>query len=271
MKYKLIAVDMDGTLLDERKCITERTLAAVKLAGERGVFVCLSTGRPLCGVHSYMEQLRLNTPVITCNGAVVIDPDSGKIIHSQFLQLQAARDVWQRGKEYNTTMCVWVGDKLYVNRFDERTEDYKKLSGVQPEIVYDIGLLANIGISKILWYDNVERIQQYKTELSSQMKQSVRCVTSDPHFLEFTDKNVSKASALECLGDYLGIPREQIMAIGDGENDLPMLEYAGLSVAMGNAAEHIRSCCNYVTDTNVSDGAAKAIEKFCLSENELIK
>ncbi len=268
MKYRLVAIDMDGTLLDERKCITGRTLAAVKRAGERGVFVCLSTGRPLCGVDSYMEQLQLSTPTITCNGAVVIDPDSGRIIHSQFLQPQAAREIWQRGTEYGTTMCVWVGDKLYVNRFDERTEDYKKLSGVQPEIVDTFESLANKGISKILWYDNIERIRLYKAELKDRMNQPVRYVTSDPRFLEFTDENVSKASALKCLGEHLGIPREQIMAIGDGENDLPMLEYAGLSVAMGNASEYIRSRCDYVTDTNVNDGAAKAIERFCLMENK---
>ncbi len=263
MKYKLVALDMDGTLLNSSKVITERSISAIKKAGERGVKVCLSTGRPLCGVKEHLARLELTTPVITCNGALVAAP-AGEVIYRCPLEAESARVIWQQGAEWNTTMCLWVGDRLYVNRIDTRTDDYRRLSGVDPVQVDDITPLAAEGISKILWYDTAQNVEQFKKRLADRLNCPVSYVTSDPRFLEFTHESVSKASALCRLAEYFGIQREQVMAIGDGENDLSMLEYAGLGVAMGNASPAVKARCGYITDTNDRDGAAKAIEQLCL-------
>jgi len=265
MTYSLVAVDMDGTLLNEKKQITEHTRSTIKKATDSGINVCLSTGRPLCGVRKFLEQLSLDSPVITCNGAAVIDPVGKIMIYSRLLQPEAAQKIWQQGLSYNTSMCIWAGDELFVNRFDERIDDYKRLSEVEPQLVRDFDELAQKGISKILWYDKAKNIDFFRQELDKKSSlYHVKYVTSDPRFLEFTDEHVSKGEALKRLGEYLGVPRENIMAIGDGENDLTMLEYAGLGVAMANASESIRERCRYITESNINDGAAKAIERFCL-------
>lgn len=266
MKYRLVAVDMDGTLLNPDKEISPRTELTVKRAAEAGVYVCLSTGRPLCGVRRHLERLALTAPVITCNGAAIIDPASGKNIYTRSLTSEAAREIWNLGHSFGTTMCLWIANRLYVSEMNDRTEDYKKISGVEPETVTDFDALASEGISKILWYDTEQRIEDFRLRMDSQGKGNGRYtyVTSNPRFLEFVDSAVSKAAALQKLGEYLSIPREQTVAIGDGENDLSMLRYAGLGVAMANASESVQSQCDYVTASNSDDGAAQAIERFCL-------
>ena len=264
MKYRMIALDMDGTLLDGNKTITPRTEAAIKAAGEKGVSVCLSTGRPLCGVQKYLRQLGMTTPVITCNGAVIANAATGEIMFRQCLEPEDARAVWRFGRMFDTTMCIWVGDRLYASEINDRTEDYKKLSGVEPVLIADFEELVQAGISKILWYDTPERIASFRDKLDAELNSGVSYVTSNPAFLEFFDCRVSKAKAMEFIGGCLGIPREQMIAVGDGENDLSMLSYAGLSVAMANASESVRSLCDYVTASNNEDGVALVIDRFCL-------
>lgn len=265
MKYRLIAADMDGTLLTDDKRITERTADAVRRAGEAGVRFCLSTGRPLAGVRRYLDQLGLTTPTITYNGAVIVDPTTGSFIYEQGLDADAAKEIWRLGLEFDTTIIVWSHERLLVSRMDERVEKYKAVSGVPPVVIADFDALADEGIAKMLWYDEIERMGEFQDTLARTLTCPVNYATSNPRFLEFFDHRVSKAAAMEQLGRHLGIDRTEMIAIGDGYNDLSMLTYAGLGVAMGNAPEDIRVRCGYVTATNEEDGVAEVIERFCLS------
>jgi len=264
MKYRLIAADMDGTLLTDDKRITDRTADAVRRAGEAGVFFCLSTGRPLGGVRRYIEQLGLTTPAITYNGAVIVDPVTGAFIYEQGLEPEAAKEIWQLGMEFDTTIIVWSKERLLVNRIDDRVEKYKLISGVEPVIIDGVDCLAADGITKMLWYDEIQRINQLQPMLADMLRHPVNYATSNPRFLEFFDHRVSKAAAMERLGQYLSVSREEMIAIGDGCNDIPMLTYAGLGVAMGNAPEDIKALCGYVAPSNEEDGVAEVLERFCL-------
>lgn len=265
MKYKLIAVDMDGTLLTDDKRITDRTVQAVRRASDAGIYFCLSTGRPLCAVSRYLDQLGIATPTITYNGAVIVDPATGERIYEQGLEPEAAKEIWAFGHRFGTTICVWAQDMLYVSEVNERTEDYKKISGLEPIVITDFDRLADGGITKMLWYDDIEKMPEFQRILGEEMINPVNYATSNPRFLEFIDRRVSKATAMERLGQHLGITRDEMMAIGDGHNDLPMLTYAGLGVAMGNAPDDIRKVCGHVTASNQEDGVAKAIEELCLN------
>lgn len=262
MKYKLVAVDMDGTLLNSRGEITPATVEEIRKLAEKNVVFTVSTGRPMQGVEKYKELLDLTGPVITYNGAMIVNAEDNRVLFEQGLLREDARKIWELGLKYNTTMCIWAGNQLYGNRLDDKIHDYKKLSGVEPVLAEDIETLLDIGITKILWYDEVERIESFLAQLSPDLFCEVSYCTSKPTFLEFFSKKVSKAVAMEKIGELLRVSREETVAIGDGLNDLCMIQYAGLGVAMGNAAKEVKENAQFITDTNDEEGVKKVLEKF---------
>ena len=259
MKYKLVAMDMDGTLLSSKLAITVDTLFAIKKAMEKGVIFTISTGRPLLGIKKYIEILGLTTPVITYNGACVVDPVTEEILFRKELENEDAKRIFELGEKYGTLMCVWSGNKLYGNRLDDQFEDYRKLSGATPHLITDYDELYEQGITKILWYDSVEKINRYLSEIDVNIFNCATCVTSKPYFLEFFNRDVNKGVALDFISEKLNIKQEEVVAVGDGLNDLDMIEYAGLGVAMANATEKVKAASNYVTGSNDEDGIADLI------------
>lgn len=265
MEYKLIAVDMDGTLLNNSGEITPKTVEAIKKATESGAIFSVSTGRPIQGVDKYNHVLELKAPIITYNGAMIVDSETREILFEQGLEREDAKKILELGRKYDTTMCVWSANKLYGNKLNDKIHDYKKLSGVEPILIEDYEALLAQGITKILWYDEKESINQWQQELQSVDFGSVTFCTSKPVFLEFFNSKVSKAVAMEKIGQIYHIDSKEMIAIGDGKNDLSMIEYAGLGVAMGNAEEVVKEAAQYITASNEEDGIAEVIEKFICS------
>ena len=264
MKYKLMAVDIDGTLIDSNGNITEETKTAIKAAVDRGLIFIICSGRSIQGVEYLSNMLNLDVPFITYNGAMVVMGKSKEILYEQGLSARDAKSIIELGVKYGTTMIVWSNNLLYVSELNERAEDYKKLANIEPILITSYEELIQNGITKILWYDDIDKIDSYQTEIGEFLTDSVNYHTSKPIFLEFVDKNASKAIALEKLGVYFGIKPEEMIAVGDGFNDLSMIEYAGLGVAMGNAKEALKERANYVTMSNDEDGVAHIINKFIL-------
>ncbi|HEY8421496.1 MAG TPA: Cof-type HAD-IIB family hydrolase [Thermoclostridium sp.] len=265
MKYKLIAADIDGTLVNNKREVTPKTKAKIHEAIGKGVIFAISSGRPIQGVQLITRQLEADVPVITYNGAMVITGESRKVIYSCTMKREDALQVEKLGKERNTTIAIWAENQLFVNRADERAAKYSELSGTEPKVYEDIEELIAKGINKILWYDEVDRINEFQKELKDIINPTVNFHTSQPFFLEFVDVNASKAIALEKLGEFYGIKKEEMIAIGDGFNDLSMIEYAGLGVAMENAPAEIKEAADFVTLSNENDGVAYVIEKFILN------
>ena len=262
MLYKLVAVDIDGTLLNSQGIITEKTVNSIQRAVEKGVIFTICTGRPIQGVERFNSILNLDAPFITYNGAMIVMGKSKEILFEQGLSTEGARCILNWGKKLKTTIIVWSNNKLYVNELNERVHDYKQLSTVEPILIENEEDMIQNGITKILWYDNVEKINYYLNVLKDKLGEGVSYYTSKPTFLEFVDKRVSKAVAMEKLGSHFGIKSEEMIAIGDGFNDLPMIEYAGLGVAMGNSLEIIKERADYVTFSNDEDGIAHVLDKF---------
>lgn len=262
MEYKLIAVDMDGTLLDSRGQITDKTIQTVRRVAEVGILFTVCTGRPIQGVEKYNEILRLKGPAITYNGAVIVDMESRETLFEQGLLRSDAGKIIELGLQYDTTMCIWAGGRLYGNRLNDRIHDYKKLSGVEPVLAKNFDQLLDKGITKILWYDDEKRIREAVNGISAKLFTEVTYCTSQPAFLEFFNRNVSKAKAMEKISERCGIRREEMIAIGDGLNDLDMIEYAGMGIAMGNAQEEVKKHARFITASNDEDGVSKAIGRI---------
>lgn len=268
MKYKLLAVDVDGTLLNSNREITPKTREKVHQAIDRGVVFTISSGRPIQGVEMITSALGVDIPVITYNGAMVITGKSKNVIYSCTMRREDAKTVEALGRERDTTIAIWAENRLFVNRFDERAAKYSELSGSKPELYNNIEELIDKGINKILWYDYVEKINEFQNEIGGLLSPSVNFHTSQPFFLEFVDINASKAIAIEKLGEHYGIKREEMIAVGDGFNDISMIKYAGLGVAMDNAPEEVKQASDFVTLSNDEDGVAYVIDKFLLDEDE---
>lgn len=265
MNYKLMAVDMDGTLLTSEKTISPKTVEAVEKAYDAGKYVTISTGRPIQGLSKYEDIIKPDVPVITYNGAMIIKLHSQEVLFHQCVDSASAKEVIEKGNEIGTTVIVWSDNKLYANKINDRVNSYKLLSGLEPILIEDIDKLVKQGVTKMLWLDEAEKHFEYQKMLDETLvnRRIVYC-TSQPTFLEFMGEGVSKAVALEKLGQMLGILREESIAVGDGFNDLEMIEYAGLGIAMENAPEAVKEKADYITDGNDNDGVAKAIEKFML-------
>jgi len=264
MRYKLIAADMDGTLLNSESQITRRTIYTAKKAMDAGVLFVVATGRSMRGVEFVNEQFDKDMPFIIFNGASVMMGKSKKVLFNKFLDVDLAMEVYELGQRYDLPIVLWTDKHLWVNRVCGVTERYSRYSNTDLNIITDIGDLAGENIYKLFWVDTVDNISQHQSVMQEHFKERINCHSSRPDYLEFVSPEAGKGGAMAELGRVYGIDRSEMIAVGDGYNDLSMLEYAGLGIAMGNAPDNIKAACQDVTLTNNEDGVAAAIEKHVL-------
>ncbi|NLE25669.1 MAG: HAD family phosphatase [Clostridiaceae bacterium] len=262
MNYKLMAVDIDGTLINNSGELTDNTINAIRQWVEKGFIFTIASGRPIQGIEGLNKTLDLDVPFITHNGAMVVMGKSKQVLYDKKLSRNDAEQIIRLGEKYNVTMIIWIDNKLYVPKLTERVNTYKKISGVDPIVIDNIEQLIENGVTKILWYDEVERVEQFKKEIGRYLSENINFHPTRPYFMEFVDKNASKAIAMEKLGEYYGIKQSEMIAVGDGFNDLSMIEYAGLGVAMANAPDEVKEKADYITLSNEEDGVAHVIHEF---------
>jgi len=267
MKYKLIASDMDGTLVNDKSELTERTKAAIIKAVDAGALFVTATGRPFSNAQEVNRLLDKDMPFIVFNGAAAYMGKSEKLLFERFLDFELANEAFTIGQEKGMAQIVWTGPRLWANRNCEGTNTYHSYcKGLDMTIVTDLTTIRDEvdGISKVLWIDYPENIKKLSVEMRAHFSDRLKCVSSMAHFLEFVSIQAGKGAALAEIGRLFGIDRSEMIAVGDAYNDVCMLEYAGLGVAVANAPDDIKSKCDYVTLSNNDDGVADVIEKFIL-------
>lgn len=270
---KLLCIDMDGTLLNTDKEVSERTLKAVKGASEKGVKIAICTGRVFTSAHFYSELIGVKAPVIASNGAYVREKDRDEVIYKGLLGIDNCKKVLSICQKYGLQPHYNTSTTIFTEKILYSSEYYTALNKTLPEgskiiiqLVEDwekIFELNKYEILKCIVQDvDDEKIQMAKAEL--QEVGSMEVVSSFDRNFEIMNKGVSKGRAVEILANYYGIVKEEIMCIGDNDNDMSMIKLAGIGVAMGNGIESIKKIAQFITDTNDNDGVAKAIEKFIL-------
>ncbi|MBQ3791485.1 MAG: Cof-type HAD-IIB family hydrolase, partial [Clostridia bacterium] len=217
MNYRLIAADIDGTLLTSSRQLTDRTREAILAAREKGVLFTLSTGRPIVGIRPFLDLLSEDVPVITYNGAMVIRSGSEEILFSQNLDDKVVSKIFRLGLKRGATVVAWAQNRLYCTRIDQRLLDYRSITMETPHLVSS-PLEIPRPVTKMLWLDDAEKNRQNMDYLRGRLP-NVHYITSSPVLLEFMNAAVSKSAALRSLASSLGIPMEQVIAVGDGLND----------------------------------------------------
>ncbi len=260
--YKLLALDIDGTLLKTDGTVCDSTLESLERVKKENVLVTISTGRPIQGVYQYIELLNLKAPIITYNGAMIIDSKTNNVIYEQQLNREDAKHIIELGLTYDANLIIWSDNKLYVNRLNDYISSYQKLSGEEANVIDDYEIVYNQGVTKIIWANEPEALTHFQKDIQGKVNGSVTYCTSKSHLLEFFDARVSKAKALEFIGKHLNIEKDEMIAIGDGNNDIDMIKYVGMGVAMENATEKVKSVANYITTSNNDKGIYNALEKL---------
>ncbi|MGL5379862.1 sugar-phosphatase [Clostridium sp.] len=268
--YKLIALDMDGTLLREDKSVSERTKKTIQEARDMGVTVVLATGRPIEGVRRYLEELKMlgeNDYVLSYNGALVQKTKNKEAVSEIALSGSDVHYLHNLSKELGVNIHAFSEKQgLITPKNSKYTEVEATINEIKVTEVDFTKVDKDDVIIKIMMIDEPEILGAAIEKLPKEVYEKYTVVKSTPYFLEFLNKEANKGTGVELLANHLGIKREEVITMGDAGNDLHMIEYAGLGVAMENAFEEVKKAADYITDSNNNDGVAKAIEKFVLNK-----
>lgn len=276
-KIKMIGLDLDGTLLTDRKEFTDRSKQALRTAIDSGIVVLIATGRPLTGIPEEIRNFPGMRYALTSNGAKVMDVWENRVVDEHLLSAKLAEKALEICGKYDTLQEVYYDGVSYapadkrdmIPRYHKNPNmwEYMRKTRIWVEDIFRMVRESDRGLDKIqmLFADMEERTKAWQ-ELSE--VEGLELVGSLGYNIEINAAGVNKGSGLVSLGRLLGIRREEIMACGDGDNDLLMLKEVGFGVAMANAEEEVKKAADYITLSNEEDGVADAIEKFALRGGE---
>lgn len=264
--YRVLALDLDGTLTNAKKEVTPRTKEAIHRAIREGVAIVLASGRPLIGVVPVARELALDILggyILCYNGALILECHTNKPVFQRHLPKDAVKKIcaWAKGKPvyplaYDTHGIISpYPDNRYVQK-----EAYNNRLSIR--LVEDLPGFIDYPIEKMMLVGEPSDAQAAILELSARFGEELNIFGSEPPFVEVMPLQVDKAFALDVLLKHLGATREEMIACGDGMNDIPMLRIAGISVAMENAVPAVKALAGFVTRSNEEDGVAYAIERF---------
>lgn len=265
MKYRIIALDLDGTLTNSEKIITEKTKKRLIDFQENGGKVILASGRPTMGIVPHAENLRLKEYggyILAFNGGCVIDCKTDSIMFQQKLPLSVIPEICGIIKDYPVGINTYEGENILVgNNINSYTELEARINGMGIKFVDNFAEYVNFDINKCLLQGDPEIILKLEKILSEKYKDILGIFKSEAFFLEIVPKDVDKALAIDKLLKMIDIKTEECIACGDGFNDISMIRYAGLGVAMSNAKQPVKDAADYITLSNDEDGIAHLLKK----------
>lgn len=271
MKYKLLVLDVAGTLLNDEREISKRTLAALLKVQQMGVRIVLASGRPTYGLMPLAKTLELGNYggfVLSYNGCQIIKAQNGEILFERRINPEMLPYLEKKARKNGFAIFTYHNDTLITDSPDN-------------EYIKNEALLNNLKIIKedefstaidfapckcMLVSDKEEALIELEQHWEKRLAGTLDAFRSEPYFLEVVPCGVNKANTLGALLEHLGVTREEVIAVGDGVCDVTMLQLAGMGVAMGHSQDSVKVCADYVTASNEEDGVALAVEKLILAE-----
>lgn len=275
MKIKYLALDLDGTLTNSRKQVSEKNREWIRRAQHKGVEIILASGRPLIGVKPVADALALGKTggyILSYNGGQIVDCRTGEDLYKKTIPMECVHticDVIHHFPVYplcynsHGVICENNTNEYVVREGFNNGIPVIRVNKLEEEITEPVVKFLVVGEPAVL----IQASEYLKEKLSGRLN----IFFSEPYFMEIVPMGIEKASALEKLLGMLGADRSSLMACGDGLNDIPMLQYAGLAIAMENAYEETRRAADFVVSSNEADGVAEAIQRFILEEQTCLR
>ena len=271
MKYKLLVLDVDGTLLNNEKEISKRTLSTLLKAQHTGIRIVLASGRPTSGLLSLAKALEMGNFggfIVSYNGAQIINAENGEVMFDKRINPELIPYLEKKARKNNFSIFTYHDEYLLTDNADNvhiRREAWLNNLRIMEEEEFSIAI--DFAPCKcVLVSDDEEALRGLENHWKRRLDGVLDVFPSEPYFLEVVPCGVDKANTLGVLMEQLGVKREEVIAIGDGVADVTMLQLAGKSVAMGHAQDSVKICADYVTASNEEDGVAQAVEKLVLAE-----
>jgi Cof subfamily protein (haloacid dehalogenase superfamily) len=246
--FRLAAIDLDGTLLGPNKTISEENATAVRRLRKSDVTVIIASGRRHQNSIRFQRQLQLDGPIIACQGGLIRDGESGNVIEAHFLPQAVTRDIIQEGEKGDVQLIYYHLDHLYVPERHNRWLDlYESRVGERAEVLPDLDQLDGRRALKIIWYGDFEYLAKIRPQIAERYSGKVDVLSTEKENLEFMPRGINKATALAKVASEFDVPAKQVIAFGDGENDVSMLIWAGMGVAMRHGNPAAKSAAKLVS------------------------
>ena len=271
MKYKILVLDVDGTLLTNDKEISKRTLAALLKVQQMGVRIVLASGRPTYGLMPLAKKLELGNYggfILSYNGGQIIDALNGEVLFERRINPEMIPYIEKKAKKNGFTLFTYHDDTIITNTLDNvHVLDEAKLNNLN--VVLESYLSAAIDFAPckcMLVSDDEEALTSLENHWKRQLNGALDVFRSEDYFLEVVPCGIDKANTLGALLEKLNVKRDEVMAIGDGVCYVTMIQLAGMGVAMGHSRDSVKVCADYVTTSNEEDGVALAVENLILAD-----
>lgn len=267
MKYKMLVLDMDDTLLSDDHKISKENREMLFKAQELGVYVILASGRPTPAMIAYAKDLQMdvnNSYMISYNGAVITDLKEDKVIFEQTLTQQQIHELYDYSLKSKTHIITYLDGKVVSETDSEYIDIELNITGLEHNKVLDFKDVVKSSAVKCILLEEPSYLKQVEKELKEAMPHLSICM-SKPFFLEVAQNGIDKAASIKILAEKLNIHQSEIIAVGNAENDLAMVEYAGLGVWVDNVTPELRDKANIIVASNNNHGVAEVVRRFILN------
>lgn len=276
MNIKAIILDVDGTLTNSKKVITEKTKNALIKAQEKGIILILASGRLTSGLVDFAKELKMyenNGLLVSFNGSKVVDCQSEEVLFNETMTVEQGKEVLEHMKKFKVKPMIDKNEYMFVNDVYDCyiNHNNESINIIQYESrggkfklceKEDLSSFVDYPLNKILTAGNSDYLKENYLEMMKPFKDTLSCMFTAPFYFEFTAKGIDKAKALDSVLVPKGYKKEEIIAFGDGHNDISMVNYAGFGVAMGNAVEELKNIADEITLSNDEDGIAHTLYKY---------
>lgn len=264
-KIKMVATDIDGTILNwDFGDFTPEVKKCIKQLCSKGIKVVLVTGRMHKAATFLADELGLDTPIVSYQGGMIKDNcENGKVHYRKDLDEKHAKEIIKWAKDNNIHINLYMDDVLYVEKDDDTIQTYTDARYIKYKVCsFDDLEIKNVNKILAIKYGDADTVTEWVNYLEKKYPE-LYIVKSTPFFCEISHKDARKSKAVEFLCKKWSINKDEVLTIGDQNNDIELLKSGGIKIAMGNATPELKECADYITDTVQNDGFVKAINKFC--------